>query len=119
MDGDGHFTSPIACSFVSRYHTHPKFLPFPAKHVALRGAQEEKYTLVDITRSGEHMKIIEEIEISRALFEIYEGGVVRRCSNLMHEARSCIFNLVYTSRADLYCKHVCKRYPGVMDQLIS
>lgn len=58
-----------------RYHTHPKFLPFPAKHIALRGTQEEKYVVVDVTKGGCHAKIIE-VEVSRALFEIYEGGVV-------------------------------------------
>ena len=62
---------------LKRYHTHPKFLPFPAKHIALRGAQEEKYAVVDVTRqSGGSANIIEEVEISRALFELYEGGVV-------------------------------------------
>ncbi|KIK92020.1 hypothetical protein PAXRUDRAFT_13476 [Paxillus rubicundulus Ve08.2h10] len=60
------------------YHTHPKFLPYPARHVSIRGAEEEKYTLVDITRIGERQgvpNILEEIELSRALFEVYEGGV--------------------------------------------
>ncbi|KAG8217199.1 hypothetical protein J3R82DRAFT_5282 [Butyriboletus roseoflavus] len=57
----------------ARYHPHPKFLPYPAKHVSIRGAEDEKYTLVDITR--EVPKILEEIEFSRALFEVYEGGV--------------------------------------------
>ncbi|KAF9228793.1 DEAD H helicase [Gyrodon lividus] len=60
------------------YHTHPKFLPYPARHVSIRGVEEEKYTLVDITRIGERHgvpKILEEIELSRALFEVYEGGV--------------------------------------------
>lgn len=63
----------------SRYHTHPKYMPFPAKFIALRGVEEEKYTVVDISRIGKQngaAKILEEIEISRALFEIYEGGVV-------------------------------------------
>ncbi|EGO21629.1 hypothetical protein SERLADRAFT_451651 [Serpula lacrymans var. lacrymans S7.9] len=59
------------------YHTHPNFLPFPAKHVSIRGAEEEKYTVVDITKVTAEggPKIIEEVELSRALFEIYEGGV--------------------------------------------
>ena len=62
-----------------RYHTHPKFLPYPAKHVSLRGAEEEKYVLIDITEfeRGGTAKLVEEVEISRALFEVYEGGVVR------------------------------------------
>ncbi|KAH9951273.1 DEAD/H helicase [Amylocystis lapponica] len=60
------------------YHTHPKFLPFPAKHVTLRGAEEEKYSVVDVSNLGKPggtARIIEEVEVSRALFEIYEGGI--------------------------------------------
>ena len=57
-----------------RYHPHPKYLPYPAKHVSIRGVEEDKYTLVDITKQAP--KILEEIEFSRALFEVYEGGVV-------------------------------------------
>jgi len=54
-------------------------LPYPAKHVNLRGVEEEKYVLIDITEfeRGGSAKLVEEIEISRALFEVYEGGVVR------------------------------------------
>ncbi|KAJ7445770.1 P-loop containing nucleoside triphosphate hydrolase protein [Mycena galericulata] len=60
------------------FHTHPKFLPFPSKHVSIRGIQEDVYTVVDVTRlnqSGGSMHMLEELEISRAIFEIYEGGV--------------------------------------------
>ncbi|CCM03863.1 uncharacterized protein FIBRA_06013 [Fibroporia radiculosa] len=60
------------------FNPHPKSLPFPAKHISLRGAQEDKYELIDITRLGKpggHAQILEQIEVSRALFEIYEGGV--------------------------------------------
>ena len=54
-------------------------MPHPAKHVNLRGVEEEKYVLIDITEfeRGGTAKLVEEIEISRALFEVYEGGVVR------------------------------------------
>ncbi|KAH9854069.1 DEAD/H helicase [Lenzites betulinus] len=60
------------------YHTHPKYLPYPSRHVSIRGAEEEKYSVVDVTRlgkSGGSATILEEIELSRALFEIYEGAV--------------------------------------------
>lgn len=45
----------------------------------LRGVEEEKYVLIDVTEfeRGGNAKLVEEIEISRALFEVYEGGVVR------------------------------------------
>ncbi|KAJ7470339.1 hypothetical protein FB451DRAFT_1135554 [Mycena latifolia] len=55
------------------YHTHPKFLPFPYKHISIRGVQEDVYTVVDVTTTGGHL--LEELERSRAIFEIYEGGV--------------------------------------------
>lgn len=60
------------------YHTHPKYLPYPQKHVAIRGAEEVKYIVVDVTKvqeGGQSAKILEELELSRALFEVYEGGV--------------------------------------------
>ena len=59
----------------SRYHTHPKFLPYPAQFISIRGMQEEKYLAVDVTKP-DAPRTLEEIEISRALFEIYEGAVV-------------------------------------------
>ncbi|KAJ7074318.1 DEAD H helicase [Mycena amicta] len=65
------------------YHTHAKFLPFPSKFVSIRGIQEDVYTVVDVTQMG-HPHLLEEIEISRAQFEIYEGGV------FMHQGRCFI-----------------------------
>jgi len=62
-----------------RYHTHPKFLPYPAKDVSLRGAEEVKYTVLDVSklgRPGGDVKVLEEVEFSRALFELYEGAIV-------------------------------------------
>lgn len=57
------------------YLTHPKYLPYPAKHVSIRGIDEEKYVVVEVRKSGEGDRILEELEVSRALFEVYEGGV--------------------------------------------
>ena len=62
-----------------RYHVNPKFLPYPSKHISLRGAEEEKYLAVDVTRVGKpggQARILEEVELSRSLFELYEGAVV-------------------------------------------
>ncbi|KAF7440973.1 hypothetical protein PC9H_001322 [Pleurotus ostreatus] len=56
------------------YHPHTKFLPSPSRHISIRGVQEEKYAVVDVTKDT-YPVIIEETEVSRALFEIYEGGV--------------------------------------------
>jgi DEAD/DEAH box helicase domain-containing protein len=58
---------------VLRYHTHRKYLPHPSKHVAIRGAREDKYTIVDITNQDKpngRARILEELELSRALFEV-------------------------------------------------
>ncbi|KAG2149330.1 DEAD H helicase [Suillus clintonianus] len=60
------------------YHPHPKFLPYPAKHISIRGADDDKYTIIDVTKvglPGGVPRIMEEIELSRAIFELYEGGV--------------------------------------------
>ncbi|KAF8522099.1 DEAD/H helicase [Hysterangium stoloniferum] len=60
------------------YHTHPRYLPYPAKNVSIRGVEEERYIVVDITNlfsAGGSPKVLEEVEVSRAIFEIYEGAV--------------------------------------------
>ncbi|PIL23843.1 hypothetical protein GSI_13594 [Ganoderma sinense ZZ0214-1] len=60
------------------YHTHSRYLPYPSKHVSIRGIEDEKYSVVDVSRFGRPsgtVHILEEIELSRALFEIYEGAV--------------------------------------------
>ncbi|ELU43505.1 DEAD/H helicase [Rhizoctonia solani AG-1 IA] len=52
------------------YHTNPKFLPFPSKYISIRGIEEEKYVVIDTTLHSEgQVKILEEIEVSRAIFE--------------------------------------------------
>ncbi|EKM55638.1 uncharacterized protein PHACADRAFT_256401 [Phanerochaete carnosa HHB-10118-sp] len=59
------------------YHTHPKFLPQPAKHISLRGGNEDEYSVIDVTKvaQGGTARILETMETSRALFELYEGAV--------------------------------------------
>ncbi|KIM49038.1 hypothetical protein M413DRAFT_438203 [Hebeloma cylindrosporum] len=69
------------------YHTHPKFLPFPCQHVSIRGAREETYTVVEV-RGREAAYMLEEVECSRALFELYEGGV------FLHQGETFIVNEV-------------------------
>ncbi|KAG9046660.1 hypothetical protein FS837_003907 [Tulasnella sp. UAMH 9824] len=72
------------------YHTHPNFKPRPSSHVAIRGAQDIKYTVLDITDrdTDGRVVIIEEIEVYRALFEIYEGGI------FMHQGDTYLVNEV-------------------------
>lgn len=63
--------------------------------MALRGAQEEKYTVIDVTKqSGGNASIIEEVEISRALFELYEGGVVCHFNCLLIDAPFLLSSLL-------------------------
>ncbi|EJD05721.1 DEAD/H helicase [Fomitiporia mediterranea MF3/22] len=59
------------------YHPNPKFLPYPSKHVSIRGIQEDIYTVIDTTdvSQGGSAKLLEEIEVSRAMFEAFEGAV--------------------------------------------
>jgi DEAD/DEAH box helicase domain-containing protein len=99
----------------SRYHTHPKYLPYPSRHVSIRkiivdarhlhfllffkgGAQEDLYAVMDVTKGS--TSIIEEVEISRAMFEIYEGGVVNSFA-FLKTISSLYFGLVPASRHDI------------------
>ncbi|KAF8906023.1 DEAD/H helicase [Gymnopilus junonius] len=68
------------------FHTHPKFLPFPSRHVSIRGAQEETYMVVEVADNGAQQinHKLEDVEFSRALFELYEGGV------FMHQGQTFI-----------------------------
>ncbi|KAI8372767.1 P-loop containing nucleoside triphosphate hydrolase protein [Radiomyces spectabilis] len=57
----------------SLYRPHPQFRPYPSQFVNIRNIVDETYAIVDVT--GGRNVIIEEIESSRAPFEIYEGRV--------------------------------------------
>jgi hypothetical protein len=60
-----------------RFHPNPRYLPYPSLHIAIRGIQEEHYTVLEVpppvngaSNSGFGGRILEEIEFSRALFEV-------------------------------------------------
>ncbi|QLQ80985.1 hypothetical protein HG537_0E03400 [Torulaspora globosa] len=55
------------------YHTHNRFLPWPAKLVSLRGGEEDQFAVIDITNGRN--KVIEEVETSRTSFTLYDGGI--------------------------------------------
>ncbi|GAA5930659.1 ATP-dependent 3'-5' DNA helicase [Sporobolomyces koalae] len=55
------------------YHCHPRYKPYPAKTVPIRNTEDESYSVVDIT--GGRNQVIEEVELSRAIFTTYEGAV--------------------------------------------
>ncbi|KAI0317304.1 P-loop containing nucleoside triphosphate hydrolase protein [Amylostereum chailletii] len=83
------------------YHTHPKFLPYPAKDVSLRGAEEEKYSLIDVTKLGQPgvvARVMEELEVSRALFELYEGGIVHEVNHDSKKAHLVRTNVAWTTK---------------------
>ncbi|KAI9248872.1 P-loop containing nucleoside triphosphate hydrolase protein [Phascolomyces articulosus] len=56
-----------------QYRPHPRFRPYPAQFVNIRNITEEIYTVIDVT-SNRNI-VLEEIEASRAAFEIYEGAI--------------------------------------------
>jgi hypothetical protein len=65
--------------FETRYHVHPRYLPYPAKNISLRGVEEERYSVIDVTKVGQpggQPKILEEVEDSRALFEVRTSTLI-------------------------------------------
>lgn len=87
-----HWLSKGTIHILVIFHIHPGTYqsvsvgltgPWPVHHwlSILGGAQEEKYTIVVVNSgSGRNVgKILEEVEESRAMFEVYEGGVVSAC----------------------------------------
>lgn len=102
MDGTYNQLKVASCTLtLKRYHPHPNYLPYPSRHISIRerwrdrsltrpsltfvlgGVQEEKYTVILVNsgsgRGRNVRKILEEVEESRAMFEVYEGGVVSAC----------------------------------------
>ncbi|GAA5820197.1 hypothetical protein JCM10212_004915 [Sporobolomyces blumeae] len=55
------------------YHCHPRYKPYPAKTVPIRNTEDESYTVVDVTNGRN--AVLEEVELSRAIFTTYEGAV--------------------------------------------
>ncbi|CAO3652445.1 unnamed protein product [Cunninghamella echinulata] len=56
------------------YRPHPSRKDNPSQYVNIRGINEDTYAIVDVTDYNKKV-IIEEIEASRAPFEIYEGAI--------------------------------------------
>lgn len=78
------------------YHAHPQYKPYPAQLVPIRSTEDESYSIIGETHivlllyishqlitewpfstdvSNGRNKVMEEIELSRAIFTIYEGAV--------------------------------------------
>ncbi|MCO5587698.1 hypothetical protein L7F22_041649 [Adiantum nelumboides] len=76
------------------YHCRSELLPNPARDVALRGARQETYVYIDDTpgrRGGP--RVMEEVEVDRAIFEAFEGAVFMHqglsyiCKDISHDTR--------------------------------
>ncbi|KAG1177604.1 hypothetical protein G6F70_005327 [Rhizopus microsporus] len=55
------------------YRPDPRFRPYPSQYVSIRNASEDTFIVIDVT-DNRHV-ILEEIEVYRAGFEIYEGAI--------------------------------------------
>lgn len=76
------------------YHCRNELRPNPARQVAIRGARQLTYCYIDATpgrRGG--ARVMEEVEIERAIFEAFEGAVFMHqglsfiCKEISHDTR--------------------------------
>ncbi|GAA5961287.1 hypothetical protein JCM21900_006508 [Sporobolomyces salmonicolor] len=72
------------------YHCHPRYKPYPARTVPIRATEDESYSIVDVT-AGRSV-VLEEVEMSRAIFTTYEGAV------FMHMGRTFLVKEVNHDR---------------------
>ena len=66
------------------YHCHERFRPHPSRCVSIRDTEEHHFAIIDTTNARNI--VIEEIEASRALFTIYEGGI------FLHQGQTYLVN---------------------------
>ncbi|GAA5908045.1 hypothetical protein JCM5296_004364 [Sporobolomyces johnsonii] len=93
--GDGDALAQICRERLVRddegfYHCHPRYKPYPARTVPIRATEDESYSIVDIT-AGRSV-VLEEVEMSRAIFTTYEGAV------FMHMGRTFLVKEVNHDR---------------------
>ena len=55
------------------FHCHERFRPQPSRCVSIRDVEENTFAVIDTTHNRNI--VLEEVEASRALFTIYEGGI--------------------------------------------
>ena len=72
------------------YHCHDRFRPYPSKFVAIRDTEDGHLAVVDISQ-GRNV-VLEEVEPSRALFTVYEGGI------FLHQGRTYLVREVWPER---------------------
>ncbi|TKY86154.1 hypothetical protein EX895_004979 [Sporisorium graminicola] len=76
------------------FYCREELRPNPARDVAIRGARQDSYCYIDDTpgRAG-GARVMEEVEIERAIFEAFEGAVFMHqglsyiCREINHETR--------------------------------
>ncbi|KAG1351765.1 hypothetical protein G6F62_002886 [Rhizopus arrhizus] len=77
------------------YRPDPRFRPYPSQYVNIRHANQDTFAVIDVTDNKN--TVMEEIEVSRAGFEIYEGAI------FIHQGRTYLVE---------EC-HIDKRYAKV------
>lgn len=80
--------SQLVPDLVGFYHSHPSFHPYPPRMVAIRDTEDPGYAVVDIARNI----VLEELEASRAIFSLYEGGI------FLHQGRTYLIRTVSTEQ---------------------
>lgn len=77
------------------YRPDPRFRPYPSQYVNIRHVNQDTFAVIDVTDNKN--TVMEEIEVSRAGFEIYEGAI------FIHQGRTYLVE---------EC-HIDKRYAKV------
>lgn len=72
------------------YHCHERFRPQPSRCVSIRDTEEEHFAVIDTTHARN--VVLEEVEASRALFTIYEGGI------FLHQGQTFLVQELNTDR---------------------
>ncbi|KAL1968594.1 hypothetical protein VTN77DRAFT_1804 [Rasamsonia byssochlamydoides] len=72
------------------YHCHERFRPQPSRHVSIRDVEDSTFAVIDTTHNRN--VVLEEVEVSRALFTIYEGGI------FMHQGQTYLVKELNTEQ---------------------
>ncbi|TIC56740.1 P-loop containing nucleoside triphosphate hydrolase protein, partial [Wallemia mellicola] len=80
------------------YHCDPRLRPYPSRFIKLRGNEESIYKVYNVYKNSE--SLIEQVEESRAVFELYEGGIFFNAGlsyqiyEVSHDTKICRANQV-------------------------
>ncbi|OKL57384.1 hypothetical protein UA08_07596 [Talaromyces atroroseus] len=72
------------------YHCNERFRPKPSEFVSLRDMEDSAFAVIDITHNRNI--VLEEVEVSRAFFTIYEGGI------FMHQGQTYVVRELNTEK---------------------